>query len=157
MATIIEPESFAIEERLRIPIAGGERCWVVSGYADFSSQDEPDDGHPLYSKLNGAGLDKRWWGHTVHMVVGPKWHEVTDVSPVVNIAGISFQDSDETDHTGYEVLSCKWDTVSLPEPEQNLRRIRLKVELRMCGGEQSSISMLSYHFVAIGRQLASVG
>ena len=157
MPNIIEPESFVDEERLRIPIAGSDRCWVVSGYADFSSADEPSDGHPLNSKLTGAGLDKRRWERTVHMVVGPKWHEVKDVSPIVNVAGYSFRDSDETDHTGYEVLSCKWDTVSLPEPEQNMRRIRLKVTLRLCGGEQSSITMLSYHFVAIGKQLAAVG
>ena len=160
MPTIIEPESFADEEILRIPIPGSDRCYVVSGYADFSSSDEPTDGHPLGSQIDGLGdgsSDKRWISHTIHMVVGPKFHEIKDVSPIVNIAGISFRDSDETDDTGYEILSCKWDSISLPEPEQGLKRIRLKVEIRMCGGQQSTITMLSYHLVTIVKLYAAVG
>jgi hypothetical protein len=83
------------------------------------------------------------------MIVGPKVNEVVDVSPIVNIAGINFTASDETDDTGYEIMSCTWDSVFLPAPEQTLKRIRLKVEIRMCGGEQSSVTMLSYHLTTL--------
>lgn len=76
------------------------------------------------------------------MVVGPKFHQVKDVSPIVNVAGYSFRDSDETDHTGFEITSCNWDSVA--EAETGLERVRLKVRARMCGGEQSSLTILSY-------------
>ena len=161
MPDIIEPFNYATEERLRIPISGSERCIVVSGYANFSDENDSDDGHPLNSKLHGAGTgssDHRWFGNpTVHLIVGPKLHEIKDVSPIVNVGGWSFRDSDETDHTGFEITSCTWDSVSMPEPEQALKRVRLKIESRMCGGEQSSVTILSYHFVVIGKLFATVG
>ena len=160
MPTIIEPDKYADEETLRIPIAGSDRCYVVSGYADFSQSNAGTDGHPVGSQLDGLGdgsSDHRWISHTIHLIVGPKVNEVIDVSPIVNVTGISFIGSDETDSTGYEILSCKWDAISLPEPEQGLKRIRLKVELRMCGGEQSTVTMLSYHLTTLVKVFSIVG
>lgn len=159
MPIIIEPESYKTEEIVRIPTSGRERCIAVSGYADFSKDDDPLDGHPLHSEISGGGenSDSRWFGTTVHMIVGPKWATVKDVSPVVNVAGISFLDSDETDDTGYEIMSCTWDAVQLPAPDTGSERIRLKVVIRMCGGSRSSITMLSYHLVAIGTVNAIMG
>ena len=157
MPTIVQPDGYADEETLRIPIAGADRCYVVSGYADFTPK---NPGHPLGSQIQGLGTgnsDDRWVKSTIHMIVGPKVNEVIDVSPIVNVAGISFIASDETDDTGYEILSCKWDSVSLPEPEQGLKRIRLKVEIRMCGGEQSSVTMLSYHLTTLVKVFSIVG
>jgi hypothetical protein len=159
MPTIHEPTSFATEQIVRLANVGQDRCFAVSGYADFSDEDDVDDGHPLNSPLHGAGTgssDHRWFSvGSIHMVVGPKFHQVKDVSPIVNVAGYSFRDSDETDHTGFEITSCNWDSVA--EAETGLERVRLKVRARMCGGEQSSLTILSYHFIVVGTVLSAVG
>lgn len=63
MPTIHEPTSFATEQIVRLANVGQDRCFTVSGYADFSDEDDVDDGHPLHSPLHGAGTgssDHRW-------------------------------------------------------------------------------------------------
>ncbi|MEO6656332.1 MAG: hypothetical protein ABIO36_09655 [Pyrinomonadaceae bacterium] len=151
--SVIKPSSYAQEQRLKIPIAGSQSCYVVSGLADFSSLDAHEDGHPTRSKIHGVGTgssDERWFAvDPIHLVVGPKWNIVDDVSPTLSVAGVSFLDSDETDALGYEITSINWDTIDDPETGTG-KRIRLKVGFRMCGGEQSSISMFAYHLVALG-------
>lgn len=158
MATFIEPESFVGEERLRIPVAGQDRCIVVSGMAVFSTGHTTGDGehHPVGSQINGAGLDKRWWKHSIRMVVGPEFSQVKDVSPIVAVAGYFFEDSDETDSTGFELGKVSWDAVS-SDDNQNMERVRLKFSLSICGGEQSSITRISYHFVVTGTVNAATG
>ena len=147
------PNSYDSEQILEIPIPGDDKCFVVSGYASFYSGSGEGDSHPLNCTITGGGLDKRWFGADVEMVVGPKWNSVQHVSPVVSIAGISFRDSDTTDHTGYMVLECEWDTVEASPGNLLQRRIRLKPVISMCGGEQSAVVKLSYHLTAIGRFL----
>ena len=159
---VIKPNSYADEHRLRIPIEpSNQRCYVVSGLADFSAHDAHDDGHPMGSKIHGFGdgsSDKRWFDvEPIHMIVGPKWHEIDDASPTVSVAGISFRDSDETDDLGYEIKSIEWDAFDLPAPDEGFKRVRLKVVIRMCGGEQSTINMLSYHLTILGKLFAAVG
>lgn len=161
MPTIHEPSSYATEQIVRLANVGRDRCYAVSGYADFSDADAHDDGHPMHSPLHGGGSgssDHRWFGiGPIHLVVGPKFAEVKDVSPIVNVAGFSFRDSDETDDTGFEITKCEWDAVSLPEPDNGQERVRLKIDARMCGGEQSSITILSYHFIVVGSVFSIVG
>ena len=151
----IQPNQYAKEEILRIPVAGGDHCAVVSGYATFYQDTAPGDGHPIGCTITGGGSnsDPRWFATKVEMIVGPLWRSVTDVSPVVNIAGISFRDSDTTDDTGYQITDCVWDTVSTTEGLIHSKRIRLRVTITMCGGEQSAVTKLSYHLTAIGRSL----
>jgi hypothetical protein len=157
MAGIMTPETLEPEEMMNIPVAGsGVICRVVSGYANFYEKGfENVHGAPLGSEITGDVYpnddDKKWTFYDVHMVVGPKWHDVRDVSPIVNVAGFSFMDNDSADASGIEILECKWDTVGEPEGQTQLERIRLKVKLRLCGGNGYSILKLSYHLVAVGR------
>ena len=85
------------------------------------------------------------------MEVGPPWRSVRDVSPIVTVAGFSFKDNDSADASGTEIRSCTWDTVGLTGDQSNLERIRLKVDVRMCGGADYSVIKLAYHLVAVGR------
>ena len=152
MAT--SPTSFENEQVLRIPLPGRDECFGASGYANFFSGTASGDGHPLNCKISGVGTnsDDKWFGTEVHMTVGPKWLSVAHVAPVVAIAGISFRDSDTTDHTGYQVSSCEWDTVEAGDNTAiKFKRIRLKVWITMCGGEKSAVIKLSYYLTAIGR------
>jgi hypothetical protein len=142
MPGIITPVALDAEEIMNFPGRGpGTQCRVVSGYASFYEKDF----------LNVHGDDKKWVFYDVHMVVGPKWRDVRDCSPIVGIDGFSFMESDATDPSGTEILECKWDTVGLSEGQTNFERIRLKVKLRMCGGEWYSALRLGYHLIAIGR------
>jgi hypothetical protein len=153
MTTIITPENFETEEIMNIPVAGsGAQCRVVSGYANFYDFIN-NYGEPIDSPIKGDPDDDDtiWITHEVHMVVGPKWTDVRDVSPSVFVAGFSFRDSDSADRSGTEIMQCTWDTVGLSEGQTNFERIRLKVNLRLCGGEEYSIIKLGYHLVAVGR------
>jgi hypothetical protein len=134
---IMTPLGLAKEERLEIPVEG-LRCLVISGYATFAGMegDEDDD----YKDVS----------YSAHMVVGPNWLNVRDVSPIVTRAGFSHPDSDEADATGYEIKSCTWDTVGNPAPDTDSERIRLKVELEVKGGGFSHLTKLAYHLVATG-------
>lgn len=152
---IWEPTEYATEEILRIPITGKKRCFVVSGYADFSSLGE-GDGNPAFSKIHGdPDNDNLYVTHQLHMVVGPEFHNVDDVSPIASVAGYSFMGSDETDSTGVIVENCKWDTVQ--GSSTSVERVRLKVKLRMCGGKKSMVSKIAYHFTVIGDIFSAVG
>jgi len=151
----ISPTSFENEQVLQIPLPGKDECFVASGYANFFSGTAPGDGHPLNCKITGGGSnsDEKWFGTEVHMTVGPKWVSVSQVAPLVSIAGISFRDSDTTDHTGCKVSSCDWDMVEAADNKSiKFKRIRLKVWITMCGGQQSAVIKLSYYLTAIGRQ-----
>ncbi|MGV0815874.1 hypothetical protein ABQF34_28320 [Mycolicibacterium boenickei] len=169
MPGIITPESLETEEMMNIPVASsGSLCRVVSGYANFMDKNitntygapiglEPLPGDDVLQPLPLSGDfypeddDKTWRAHEVHMEVGPTWRSVRDVSPIVTVAGFSFRDSDAANASGTEIRSCTWDTVGLTGDQSHLERIRLKVDVRMCGGAQYSITKLAYHFVAVGR------
>ena len=157
MATIIEPMSFEEEQVMAIPVASsGTLCRAISGYANFYNKEFANEhGAPLDVSITGDVYpdddDLKWTSYNVHMVVGPKWNNVRDVSPIVSVAGFSFRDSDSADASGTEILECKWDTVGLSEGQTELERIRLKVKLRLCGGNGYSIIKLAYHLVAVGR------
>lgn len=169
MAAIITPESFEPEELLNVPVAGsGAQCRVVSGYANFFDKNitnvhgapiglTPLPGEDVLQPLPLSGDfypeddDKKWSAYEVHLVVGPAWQAVRDVSPIVSVAGFAFMDSDSADSSGWEVRRCTWDTVGLTGNQNNLERIRLKVDLRMCGGRGYSVIKLGYHLVAVGR------
>jgi len=157
MATITEPMSFEQEEVVAIPVASsGTLCRAISGYPNFYNKDFANEhGAPLDVSITGDVYpdddDLKWTTYNVHMVVGPKWNNVRDVSPIVSVAGFSFRDSDSADASGTEILECKWDTVGLSEGQTELERIRLKVKLRLCGGNGYSIIKLAYHLVAVGR------
>ena len=151
MAAIFVPEDFEKEEQMTIPTPPGADCIALSGYASFSEIPVNTLGGPSPSKLEGdAGDDSVWVGYEVHMVVGPKWRGVRDVSPIVTVAGFSFDDSDEADDSGYQVDTCTWDTVGLSENQTEFERIRLKVNIRMRGGDGFSVTKLAYHLVAVG-------
>lgn len=136
--SVEEPIAFAKEERLSIPVEGLQ-CLVISGYATFGTMvgDDEDD----YKDMS----------YTAHMVVGPNWLNVRDVSPIVTRAGFNHPDSDEADATGYKIKSCTWDTVGNPAPNTDSERIRLKVELEVKGGNFSHLTTLAYHLVATGK------
>jgi hypothetical protein len=157
MPGIVTPETLEPEEIMNIPVAGsGTLCRVVSGYANFYDKNfQNSNGAPLGPPpLTGDELDdndEKWVSHVVHMVVGPKWRDVRDVSPIVGLAGFSFMDNDSADASGTEIQGCAWDTVGLPEEETNFEQIRLKVNLRLCGGDRYSVIKLGYHLVAVGR------
>ncbi|BBX88508.1 hypothetical protein H5U98_26105 [Mycolicibacterium boenickei] len=169
MAGIITPESLESEELLNIPVAGaGTLCRVVSGYANFMDKNitnafgapiglEPLPGEDILQPLPLSGDfepnddDKTWRAFEVHMEVGPNWRSVRDVSPIVTVAGFTFRDNDAANASGTEIRSCTWDTVGLTGDQSEFERIRLKVDVRMCGGQQYSIIKLAYHLVAVGR------
>src|SRR5687767_10870344 len=96
MATIIEPMSFEEEQVMAIPVASsGTLCHAVSGYANFYNKDFANEfGAPLDVSITGdiypSDEDRKWTTYNVHMVVGPKWNNVRDVSPIVAVAGFSF-------------------------------------------------------------------
>ncbi|MGV0740919.1 hypothetical protein [Mycolicibacterium sp. XJ870] len=169
MAGIITPVSLEPEEIMSIPVAAsGAVCRVVSGYANFHDKDnhnvhgapiglDPLPGEDVLQELPLIGDtypnddDKKWSPYEVHMVVGPTWRSVRDVSPIVGVAGFSFKDSDAADASGTEILRCTWDTVGLTGDQSEMERIRLKVNLRLCGGNDYAIIKLGYHLVAVGR------
>lgn len=169
MTVIVEPESFEPEELLNVPVAGsGAQCRVVSGYANFFDKNitniygapiglAPLPGEDVLQELPLTGdvypddEDKKWTAYNVHMVVGPAWHSVRDVSPIVSVAGFSFMDNDSADASGSEIRRCTWDTVGLTGDQAEFERIRLKVDLRLCGGNRYAIIKLGYHLVAVGR------
>lgn len=152
---IHEPAEYVTEETLRIPISGTKRCYVVSGYADFSPVGE-GEGNPPFSDIRGdADSDKLWVTHNLHMVVGPEFNNVTDVSPIATVAGYAFLSSDETDCTGVVVENCRWDTVQ--GSTTSVERVRLKVKLRMCGGPKSRVTKMAYHLTVIGEVFSTVG
>jgi len=153
MATF-EPIRYETEELLRIPTpSGGNKCYVVSGFADFTWA-EGGLGGPLSMVGGSDDDDEKWVTHNLNILVRQQWQTVIDVSPTAAIAGYWFYDSDETDSTGIELESCKWDTVGVPE-KPNVERIRLKIKLRMCGGTQSVVSKISYHLTTVVRDTAS--
>jgi len=144
---IVEPIRLADEERLEIPLTGtGINCLVISGYAEFNL-DANDARHSIHGDEDDDGKALHY---TAHMVVGPTWLGVRDVSPVVALAGYYHGNPDEADIGGYDIQSCTWDTVGLPPPNTNLEQIRLKVELEIRGGIQHKIQRLAYHLVANG-------
>ena len=142
MPGIITPVTLDAEEVMDIPVTGsGTQCRVVSGYANFYEKD----------LLNVHGAPQEWVLYDVHMVVGPKWLDVRDCSPIVGIDGFSFVDNDSADASETEIVACTWDTVGLSDGQTNFERIRLKVKLRMCGGIRYSVLKLGYHLVAVGQ------
>jgi hypothetical protein len=153
MAEIHVPVSFEKEEELFIPIVGGD-CIALSGYANFFSGNT-EEGGPSSTSLKGySHTDTVWNSHEVHMVVGPMWVNVRDVSPIVVVAGYTFHDSDEADDSGYQVDNCTWDTVGQsggPTDFERNTRIRLKVNIKMRGGSDFSVTKLAYHLIAVGR------
>jgi hypothetical protein len=152
MPTIVEPTAFEKEERLQIPTPAGADCLVISGYAGFTVIPVNTLGGPASGELVGdEDDDSQWVPYTVHMVVGPKWLGVRDVSPIVTVAGYTFEDSDEADDSGYQVDTCTWDTVGLTEGQTEFERVRLKVDIRMRGGSGFSVTKLAYHLVVNGR------
>jgi len=132
---------------------------VISGFADFTSRDTDRTKEPLVAEgpLGSQNGDDYWRSWDLHLVVGPEFFEVIDVSPTAGIAGYSFPDSDETDSTGIELESCTWDTVGGGEANPNAERIRLKIKLRMCGGLRSVVSKISYHLVTVVSEPSVVG
>ena len=157
----IEPYRYEPEEILRMPKAGGgvERCYVISGFADFTFDDDEDTAAPIqWEGPEGSRInDDIWVSHNLHLIVGPEFLQVLDVSPTAAVAGFSFRDSDETDSTGIELENCRWDTVGVGEPNPNAERIRLKIQLRMCGGRRSKVTKISYHLVAVVSEPSAVG
>src|SRR6201999_3188638 len=137
MPGIITPVALDAEEVMNFPgRRSGTQCRVVSGYANFYEKD-----------FLNVHDDKKSVCYDVHMVVGPKWRDVRDCSPIVGIDGFSFMDNDAADPSGTEILECTWDTVGLPEGRTTVERIRLKVKLRMSGGEWYSMLRLGYHLI----------
>ena len=153
---IFEPVRYETEEILSIPIAGSNRCYVISGFADFTWGEGHVGKGPLSNVVADRDDDDLWVTHKLHIVVGREWHDVKQVSPTAAIAGYWFHNSDETDSTGIELENCKWDTVGV-DGNTGLEKIRLKIKLRMCGGVQSSVTKISYHLVAIVTELSIVG
>ena len=100
--------------------------------------------------------DDTYEEYEVNMVVGPWWRDVQTCVPTVTVNGFQQQDWDEVDEAGWIVHDLKWDTVGGPTgPNVNHERIRLKFILRV-KGERSSVTAISYYFIARGRRL-SVG
>lgn len=142
---IVEPIGFAEEQVLQIPMS--IECLVISGYAEFSLNNN-DVSHSIHGDEDDDGKAVHY---TVHMVVGPMWLSVRNVSPITALAGFYHGNPDEADIGGYEIQSCTWDTIGSPPPNTDQERIRLKVELEVRGGQQHKIQRLAYHLVAIGR------
>jgi hypothetical protein len=151
MGNAIEPERYEEEQILEIPVNYGRiKCYVISGFADFTTHDTERDKSPIGFTLpdGSARGDRIWVTNQIHLVIGPDFNEVVDVSPTAAIAGYAFFNSDETDSTGIELEECRWDTVPV-DGNASLERIRLKIKLRMCGGLQSTVTKISYHLVAL--------
>jgi hypothetical protein len=111
---------------------------VVSGYAtgfegQLTGSEEDDYTDVLYQ---------------IEMLVGPTWRKLTDVSPVVTPAGFKHLSSDTADNTGYGVTSCSWDRAE--DPDGNMEKIRLTVEMFVRGGPDATVETLAYHLTAVG-------
>jgi hypothetical protein len=148
---IREPVSYDKEHGLKIPST--QDCFAVSGYAKFHDGFQKS-GKPhcpwTHALVGDSNDDEKWVRYRAYLIVGPKWKSLKSVSPIVTVAGYTFSDSDEADASGAHIDGCSWDTVGLPEPETDLERIRLKVELRVAGGSSYVVSKLAYHLIAIG-------
>ena len=158
MPQIVEPVSFEKEERLTIANDPGKVCVAVSGYANFFNLFDPDDGEPVATVAVDHNLvgdidddDALWIPYKVHLIVGPKFTDVRDVSPIVFVAGFTFGDPDSANADGIHIDHCTWDTVGFEEETPEFEKIRLKVSLRMCGGVRHTITKLGYHLIATGR------
>ena len=152
MGVIKTPFGYEDEHLVDIPV-GNARCRIISGYANLFAVFH----HEHHGPLGGAGTplgsdqsDTKWVEHEVHLVVGPRWLAVREVSPIVNVAGHSFDDSDEVDDSGFHIDTCEWDTVGLAPPDDDYERIRLKLKLRWRGGLGSECTKLSYQLAALG-------
>lgn len=157
----VQPQKYEPEEILRIPLSGPgtQRCYVISGFADFTAG-HGKESHVPWVPEGPAGDERddyKWRSWNLHLTVGPEFFEVIDVSPTAGIAGFSFRDSDETDATGIELENCRWDTVPVGESNPGVERIRLKIKLRMCGGLRSVVSKISYHLVTVVSEPSVVG
>ena len=136
------PASQAPEQSLRVNLSGtaagegGPDLVVVSGYAFY------DGGTLIGSEDN----DMLAVGYVCEILVGPTWLRLADVSPIVSLAGYESQEADEADQMWVKIHSCTWEFPEPPDP----RRIRLIVGLSVGGGENASISSLSYHLTARG-------
>lgn len=153
---ITKPKSFAKEEALRyvaqIPIFtskglkfGAGDVVAVSGYASYDVGTITGKGESNSGEADFA-LD-----YEIHLEVGPKWREVRDVSPSVQIHAFYNPDSHETNSTGFGVSSCIPEVTG--EPASKPDRIKLVVTMHARGGSKSSITGLAYHFVATGHLL----
>lgn len=157
MATIVEPRGLEKEERLFISNVPGNVCVAVSGYANFFDEFHDESGLPIAwaGQQNMIGDldddDSLWIHYNAHLIVGPKWTDVRDVSPSVFVAGFTFSDPDSADSDGIHIDHCRWDTVGFEDEVPQFEKIRLKLSIRMCGGIGHTITKLGYHLVATGR------
>lgn len=156
---IIEPLGYEKEERATISNQPGSVCIAVSGYANFFngfSGGLPAAPENPENELVGdtqEDNDLIWIPYKVHLIVGPKWSSVRDVSPIVTVAGFTFSDNDSANASGVHIDNCTWDTVGAGDPNPDFEHIRLKVSLRMCGGDGYHVTKLAYHLIATGRAI----
>lgn len=85
------------------------------------------------------------------MVVGPRSGSIDKVSPTVAVASYSFWNSHKADDAGVHIDRCDW--VGYQPENQNYLRVRLRVFLRVRGGDGFGITKLAYHPITRGRIL----
>jgi len=118
----------------------GRDCVVMSGYAHATSLPE------IYALPVDDTLDhdSRRWG--VHLIIGPVWRDVLQVSPMIAPAKHYNFDADEDDVQGFFLdTGCNWDEVEV----NGKKRIRLKFEMEQWGEDSRFVGVI-YHAVATG-------
>ncbi|MCI0606262.1 hypothetical protein L0156_25025 [bacterium] len=90
--------------------------------------------------------DDNIWDLELHFLVGPFWTDIVQVSASVSLAAIFSLESDEVDHSRWEIRECTWEVAEMP-PEGE--KIRLKVKIRVQGAD-NGLDLLAYQVVATG-------
>lgn len=159
---IVTPEGYEIEQRVQISTVGSVECWAVSGYANFYSGwivnddgDEITDHTDASHRIDGdPDNDWHFLKYEAHLIVGPKWTAIRDVSPIVSIAAWDADNPDEDDASGMFIDNCTWETTGHPDATPPFEQIELIVPMRIRGAEYS-IKKLGYQFIAIGAKTFS--
>jgi hypothetical protein len=132
----VEQMSFTLttDPGVQVVMQTGRNAIVVSGYVEtgFFISPTADDDDIFEFEL--------------HFLVGPFWTDIVQVSASVSLAGISSMESDEVDHSRWEIQECNWEVADLPPDGE---KIRLKVKFKVQGAF-NGLGQMAYQVVSTG-------
>ena len=122
----------------QVQMQTGREAIVVSGFASIK------DGGGFFVR-DDTEEDEQIFEWEFHLLVGPVWRSIIQVSAHVTLAGIISHDSDDVDHSRWVLKECTWDEVDVEGGKQ----IRLKVKTDMQGDGNGLINF-GYQVTATG-------
>ena len=146
----LEPRTYTLttDDSMSIEMNTGLHFVVFSGIAGIfkgGSQGQefltPRDGFKHRSSID----DDDEWQHDVTFLVGPLWRDLVQVSAGVSPGGIVSLDSDDVDHSAWQLNDCSWKPVDVDGSE----RIQLTLRITTQGAENGWINF-TYQVAATG-------